>query len=71
MTTTLETDVLDLLRPGGQLTVDTIAHNLTVAPWRAARALEALRHKGDVFRNRRAEWQVSVGKRRPTRQASR
>ncbi|MFI5501097.1 hypothetical protein ACIA5E_18720 [Nocardia asteroides] len=71
MTTTLETDVFVLLQPGGPLTVERIAHDLRVPPWTVARALDALRHNGDVFRNRRAQWQVAADERRPARQASR
>ncbi|AVH20792.1 hypothetical protein GV791_07425 [Nocardia cyriacigeorgica] len=71
MTTALEKDVFALLQPGGPLTVETIAYDLSVPPWTVARALDALRHNGDVFRNRRAQWQVSADKRRPARQASR
>ncbi|WP_181697083.1 hypothetical protein [Nocardia sp. GTS18] len=71
MTDTLETDVLALLQPGGMLTADTIAHNLNAPKWRVARVLNALRDKGDAFRNRRGEWQISAGKRRPERQVIR
>ncbi|MFC9964001.1 hypothetical protein ACFVH4_07120 [Nocardia ignorata] len=65
MTDTLETDVLALLQPGGMLTADTIAHNLNAPKWRVARVLNTLRDKGDAFRNRRGEWQISAGKRHP------
>lgn len=71
MTTTLETDVFALLAPGGLITADTIAHNLAVPRWKVRRALEELRRRGDAFQNRRAEWQVSAGQRRPMRQARR
>ncbi|MFC9964357.1 hypothetical protein [Nocardia ignorata] len=71
MATTLEDDVFTLLKPGRPLTIETIAHDLRVPPWIVARALDALRHRGDVFRNRCAQWQVSAGKRRPARQTSR
>ncbi|WP_063005546.1 hypothetical protein [Nocardia salmonicida] len=71
MTSTLETDVLALLERGGMLTADTIAHNLNTPRWRVARRLHALRRKGDAFQNRRAQWQISAGQRRPQRQATR
>ncbi len=71
MTTTLENEVFTLLEPGEPLTVEAIAHDLRVPPWTVARTLDALRHDGDVFRNRCAQWQVSADKRRPDRQASR
>ncbi|MFC9659611.1 hypothetical protein ACFVJ5_05185 [Nocardia sp. NPDC127606] len=71
MTTTLESDVLALLRPGGLLTADTIAHNLNAPRWRVVRVLHTLRDNGDAFRNRRAEWQIAAGQRRPARQAAR
>ncbi|MFD3426845.1 helix-turn-helix domain-containing protein [Nocardia fluminea] len=70
MTSTLEADVLAVLTPGGKLTADTIARNLNVPPWRVVRALHSLRRNGDAFRNRRAEWQITVGQRRPARQAT-
>lgn len=70
-TNTLNADVLNVLRPGGMLTADTIAHNLNAPKWRVVRVLNALRDKGDAFRNRRGEWQISAGKRRPERQVIR
>ncbi|MEU4317540.1 hypothetical protein [Nocardia fluminea] len=69
MTSTLETDVLALLERGGMLTADTIAHNLDTQRWRVSRVLDTLRRNGDAFQNRRAQWQVSAGQRRPQRQA--
>ncbi|MFE9784985.1 hypothetical protein ACFYO7_06340 [Nocardia salmonicida] len=71
MTSTLEADVLAVLTPGGKLTTDTIARNLNMPPWRVARALHSLSRNGDAFRNRRAEWQITAGQRRPARQAAR
>ncbi|WP_280482964.1 hypothetical protein [Nocardia farcinica] len=47
MTSTLETDVLALLEPGGMLTADTIAHNLNTPRWRVSRVLHTLR-RGQV-----------------------
>ncbi|WP_410877448.1 hypothetical protein [Nocardia sp. A7] len=71
MTSTLDADVLALLRPGGMLTADTIALNLNAPKWRVVRVLHALRNNGDAFQNRRAEWQIAAGQRRPARQAAR
>jgi hypothetical protein len=71
MTSTIETDVLAILAVGGQLTADTIARNLNVPPRRVARALHSLRRNGDVFRNRRAAWQITAGQSRTERQAAR
>ncbi|MFD6453039.1 hypothetical protein ACFWF3_19860 [Nocardia sp. NPDC060220] len=71
MTSTLETDVLALLERGGMLTADTIAHNLNTQRWRVSRVLHTLRHNGYAFHNRRAQWQISAGQRRPHRQATR
>ncbi|WP_410875564.1 hypothetical protein [Nocardia sp. A7] len=71
MTTSLAADVLAILRPGGLLTADTIARNLNAPRWRVVRILHALRDNGDAFRNRRAEWQITAGQRRPARQAAR
>ncbi|WKG12852.1 hypothetical protein QX204_15800 [Nocardia sp. PE-7] len=71
MTTTLDAEVLAILRPGGLLTADTIARNLNVSPWRVVRALHALRRNGDAFQNRQAEWQIAAGQRRPERQSAR
>lgn len=71
MTNTLETDVLAMLERGGMLTADTIARNLNTPPWRVSRVLDTLRRNGDAFRNRRAQWQISAGQRRPRRQATR
>lgn len=71
MTSTLETDVLALLEPGGMLTADTIAHNLNTPRWRVSRVLHTLRRNGDAFQNRQAQWQISTGQRRPQRQAAR
>ncbi|NKX86411.1 hypothetical protein [Nocardia coubleae] len=70
-TSTLEDEVFDVLRPGGMLTADTIAHNLNAPKWRVVRVLNTLRDKGNAFRNRRGEWQLSAGKRRPERQVIR
>ncbi|MFC4375735.1 hypothetical protein ACFO5K_16665 [Nocardia halotolerans] len=71
MTTSLEADVLAILRPGGMLTADTIALNLNAPKWRVVRVLHALRDNGDAFQNRRAEWQITAGQRRPARQGVR
>ena len=71
MTTTLEADVIAILRPGGMPTADTIAHNLNAPRWRVVRVLHALRGNGDAFRNRRAQWQITAGQRRPAREAAR
>ncbi|MFD4351427.1 hypothetical protein ACFWPX_02650 [Nocardia sp. NPDC058518] len=71
MTTTLDTDVLAILKPGGLLTADTIARNLDVPPWRVVRALHVLRRNGDAFQNRQAEWQITAGQHRPERQSAR
>lgn len=71
MTRTLEAEVLALLRPGGMLSADTIALNLNAPRWRVVRILHAMRDNGDAFRNRRAEWQITAGQRRPPRQAAR
>ncbi|MFI1239893.1 hypothetical protein [Nocardia salmonicida] len=71
MTTSLEADVLAILRPGGLLTADTIAHNLNAPKWRVVRVLHTLRDNGDAFQNRRTEWQITAGQRRPPRQDAR
>ncbi|WP_410875719.1 hypothetical protein [Nocardia sp. A7] len=71
MTSTIEARVLAVLRPGGLLTADTIAHNLNVPLWRVVRALDSLCRNGDAFKNRRAEWQIPAGQRHPDRQAAR
>ncbi|MFD3426373.1 hypothetical protein [Nocardia fluminea] len=71
MTTSLDADVLAILRPGGLLTADTIARNLNAPPWRVVRALHVLRRNGDAFENRRAEWQSTAEQRRPGRQSAR
>ena len=71
MTTTLESDVLAILRPGGLLTADTIALNLNAPKWRVVRVLHTLRDNGDACQNRRAEWQITAGQRRPARQGAR
>ncbi|MFG2442654.1 hypothetical protein ACGFQG_07260 [Nocardia fluminea] len=71
MKTSLGADILAILGPGGLLTADTIARNLNVPPWRVVRALHVLRRNGEVFENRRAEWQSAAGQRRPERQSAR
>ncbi|GEM29740.1 hypothetical protein NN3_07470 [Nocardia neocaledoniensis NBRC 108232] len=71
MTNTLEFEILAVLRPGGMLTADTIARNLSVPKWRVMRALRALREDGAAFCNRCDQWQVSVEQHRPQRQADR
>ncbi|MFI1235069.1 hypothetical protein [Nocardia salmonicida] len=70
MASTLTTEVLALLRPGGMLTADTIALNLNAPKWRVVRVLNTLRDNGDAFQNRRAEWQITAGQRRPVRQGA-
>lgn len=71
MATALEDDVLAILRPGGLLTVDTIAQSLELSQWRVARALNALRRNGNAFQNRQSQWQLSAGQQRPGRRAER
>ncbi|MGY0499498.1 hypothetical protein ACWZHB_13530 [Nocardia sp. FBN12] len=71
MTSTLETNVLALLERGGMLTADTITYNLNSSRWRVSRVLHALHRNGDAFQNRRAQWQISAGQRRPRRQSTR
>ncbi|KAF0847806.1 hypothetical protein FNL39_103708 [Nocardia caishijiensis] len=71
MDDTFETEVLALLRPGGMLTADTIANNLNAPRWRVVRVLQALRDTGRAFGNRRGQWQISPGLRRPVRRSAR
>ncbi|MEU4811833.1 hypothetical protein AB0H20_21730 [Nocardia fluminea] len=59
--TDVEQRVLDILAPGGLLTADTIARNLEISPWRVTRVLNSLRRNGNAFRNRHAQWRVTVG----------
>ncbi|WP_410875138.1 helix-turn-helix domain-containing protein [Nocardia sp. A7] len=69
--TDVEQRVLDVLVPGGLLTADTIARNLNMSRWRVARALNSLRRNGDAFRNRHAQWRVTVRQCPLERQSSR
>lgn len=71
MATALEDDVLAILRPGGLLTVDTIAQSLKLSPWRVSRALNTLRRNGDAFQNHQSQWQLSAGQQRPGRRGKR
>lgn len=67
---TIESTVLDVLRPGGQLTIEQIAHSAKSSKWRTRRTLNQLRRRGLCFQTKSSQWQVSPLERRPFRRAS-
>ncbi|MFC4128986.1 hypothetical protein [Nocardia rhizosphaerae] len=63
--------VLDVLIPGGMLTVEQIARGARLPRWKAKRDLGALCREGMAFRDRAERWQISPLLRRPPRRAVR
>lgn len=68
--TTIESTVLDVLRPGELLTIEQIAHSARSSKWRTRRSLNSLRRRGLCFETKSAQWQVSPLERRPYRRAA-
>lgn len=56
--TALETEVLAALRPGGMLTLDTIAANIHRPKWLVRRAAGSLRRQALVWENKAGQWQA-------------
>ena len=68
MSTTLEAKILAALKPGGMLTIATIALNAQIAEWEAKRAALELQRRDFAFENLRNEWQITpAGRRAATR----
>jgi DNA-binding IclR family transcriptional regulator len=59
--TSLESEVLDALRPGGMLTLNAIAKATGRPKWLVRRAADSLRRQSLVWENRRSQWQAYRG----------
>lgn len=59
--TRMESEVLDALRPGGMLTLETIATNIRKPKWLVRRAADSLRRQALVWENRAGQWQIYRG----------
>jgi hypothetical protein len=56
--TSTESAVLDALRPGGMLTLDTIAANISKPKWLVRRAAGSLRRQALAWENKAGQWQI-------------
>lgn len=59
--TALESQILDVLRPGGMLTLDRIATLVHRPKWLVRRATSSLRRQTLAFENRAGQWQAYRG----------
>lgn len=56
--TALETEVLEVLRPGGMLTLDTIAETIRKPKWLVRKAAGSLRRQALAWENKAGQWQI-------------
>lgn len=56
--TALEVQVLEVLRPGGALTLDALANAIGKPKWLVRRAATSLRKQTLAWENRAGQWQA-------------